>query len=143
MPYINRSVSDIPKIYSCCFCMHESKTKAALIRHIRKCEENTEYDPEDDLEEMFIDDEYTVSDHIENEEIAIAVMKDFASSNELSTKSDEPFEEVIDYIVQKIYEKKMNTTTTFNREYYIYKFFFGESEHVKNAFYERMKKMLR
>jgi hypothetical protein len=123
--------------------MYESKTKAALIRHIRKCEENTEYDPEDDLEEMFIDDEYTVSDHIENEETAIAVMKDFASSNELSTKSDEPFEEVIEYIVQKLYEKKMNTTTTYNREYSIYKFFFGNSEDVKKIFRKRIDKMLR
>jgi hypothetical protein len=122
--------------------MYETNTRSNIIRHIRTCEENTEYE-EDSIEDMFIEYDYSVLDHIENEEAAISVIKDFINSNELSEKSELSFEEITAYIVQKLHEKKKSITTTYNHELNIYEFFFGESDIVKQKFIERMKTRLR
>ena len=150
--YIHRTVKDIknePKL-SLFYCLHGCsktfKTTRGLLEHTHHCEENEDIDEEP--EDMYLDEETTVCDKINQYELELNLVKHFIKTKELQSLQDSSGEIIREHIITKLVQSSIENAILFKEfdlkiaGFTIYKFFFGltdeENKAVKKLWYDRL-----
>lgn len=119
--------------FYCCFCLNHYRTRRGLIQHMRRCDDNPDVDQ--DLEELYIDDNETVGDFLNNHEIISNTVKIYIRTNELESFSDRSGTEIQNIIEAKLRDNGYADHTDLYRvKFLIYQFFFETTDTEKTEF---------
>lgn len=100
--YSIKTVADISKvIFECPFCYKNYKTKGAIRNHIPNCTDNSEA-PDEAFDEIYLMENYTVSDYINERERLVKTIRKFIQTNELAAIADQTGEQIRKYISDRL-----------------------------------------